>query len=211
MEIINRTLLNIYSLWNGVKEEKKIEEKIEEEKECVICYEEDVKLIKFKWCKHKCICLDCYLKMDPINEPIKCPLCRGEIRYTDGYNKSEAINKIFYDDTIYYNFLKNYLSTITLPQRENTIYESYENIPLKMKFTVYQCECLLDIIKNSDEYILRHMIVSMCREPWNIDVKLGKSGVCYYGNMGEIPYDLGDMLKIIIKNHESMKERNIYR
>ena len=56
-------------------------------------------------------------------------------------------------------------------------------------FTLDQSEELLCTPrKDIDDYHkFQNLAVAICEEPWNVDVALGGSGVCYYGNLGERP------------------------
>ena len=58
-------------------------------------------------------------------------------------------------------------------------------------FTVSESEQLLMNSRNDlpSFYKFQNLVVAMCTEPWNVDTRLGGSGVCYFGNMAEVPND----------------------
>lgn len=84
---------------------------------------------------------------------------------------------------------------------------NYRNFPYYL-LSVKTVEKLLEIcnknkdVHPSDTYILRNYLVSLCMFPWNIDINKGSSGVCYHGNMGEIPSSMSTLLELMLRNHE---------
>jgi hypothetical protein len=56
---------------------------------------------------------------------------------------------------------------------------------------------LKDNGKNASE--IGNMLVRMCNTPWLVDVKLASSGVCYFGNFGEVP-SLNELLILLCSN-----------
>ena len=187
---------------------------IKEEDHCVICFEEDISLIKFYKCQHQCICLECYLKVEN-KKNFTCPLCRTIVARTDGYNRSLTLRKLYPMSDEYYGFLKMYLGAVKTNRLKNTckiLYDSYKNLEIKYKLkkcklNIDQCENLLRLV--GDYEVLRQIIVCMCIEPWKIDVKLGNSGVCHYGNLGEEPKDLIKMIHILESNYKTLITKKI--
>lgn len=177
---------------------------IKAEDHCVICFEEDISLIKFYKCQHQCICLECYLKVEN-KRTFTCPLCRTIVEQTD------ALRKLYPISDEYFGFLKMYLKTVKTNRLKNTcktLYDSYKNLEIKCKLSIDQCEILLRLVNECE--ILRQIIVCMCIEPWKIDVKLGNSGVCYYGNLGVEPKDLLKMINILENNYKTLiNQKNI--
>jgi hypothetical protein len=44
------------------------------------------------------------------------------------------------------------------------------------------------LIKDPKEhYWALNMLVSFCEKPWDVDLKLGSHGLCYFGNFGDKP------------------------
>jgi hypothetical protein len=54
---------------------------------------------------------------------------------------------------------------------------------------VDQCEMLLNIVDTvpKDASCLKNFLVALCDTPWKVDINLGSFGVCYYGNLGDVP------------------------
>lgn len=189
---------------------------------CSICLDDDREMVLFKPCQHSCVCINCYAKLivNEINKTCRlCPICRTPIQYaiTNDKLQMKIINKIFKENFQYFNFLKNYIqiqnNEFYKVNGENVcsvILDTWKNINFEMKFTVTQCEELLSLISNNENDRIRQIIVCMCRAPWNIDSKLGRSGSCYYGNMGIVPSTgLTGMINRIKNNHESLKKRKL--
>ncbi len=77
--------------------------------------------------------------------------------------------------------------------------------------SVKQTEELLEKIVSievKNKYRLQNALVAMCNLPWSVDVHLGGSGVCYYGNLGEIPSTLEMAVGILRKNHLSSMQKS---
>lgn len=74
-----------------------------------------------------------------------------------------------------------------------------------LKLSIDQVETILQMgekisLFDGDGYVFRNMFVQMCIFPWKVDVKLGTHGVCYFGNLGEDPTSLFNMLHLLKKN-----------
>jgi hypothetical protein len=76
--------------------------------------------------------------------------------------------------------------------------------------SVEQTEKLLEMvapIEFKNKYRLNNALVAMCKLPWGVSVCLGGSGVCYYGNFGEMPHTLKIAIDILHKNHLSLMQK----
>lgn len=81
--------------------------------------------------------------------------------------------------------------------------------------SVAQCEQLLQrcqtngITALAGGHRMQHVLVSLCRHPWAVDAALGQSGVCYHGNMGDVP-SLCGVMRTLKNNAEHVSGRLAY-
>ena len=188
------------------KDNKDNKDKNDLDDKCVCCL--DKKAYVMLPCKHTCLCIICTAALfQKFTKPL-CPLCRQEFTkntyFTEHNNLNKAIDPLFEDATDLFSCLEIYLNSISpsditktteIVQNIYTIFDSLfstNSLTLKL-LTLTQTINLLNIIHNKKllshhpNYCLQHIIVAMCRNPWNVPTELGSSGVCYYGNLGETP------------------------
>lgn len=187
---------------------------------CVICLDQLIN-VKLLSCKHSCLCSVCYIELFHQNNGIiLCPLCRTTNKSAYVANLEEITN-IFINErgNDFFDFLKSYFRLISVPDKIDgvldTIHDNYITLDSKGPcLSIEQVEILLKLVidkgffisKNSNR--LRNLLVALCREPWNIDVNLGTHGVCYYGNLGEIP-SVNKAIILLHGNHRSLINRTM--
>jgi len=199
---------------------------------CIQCDKTEA-CIGFARCKHMAYCVDCFRARELFNKPLPvlCVRC-----HEPGWNSffaapgnaattAKAIADL-YTNTSSANILSAALGGVidtckTLrvqkgePIKEAMLHQyksaamGYDRYPL---LAVDQCEALLSLAGHSGfydlegGYILRNVLVSFCRYPWLVSVDLGSHGVCYHGNMGEMP-DLCGTFRLTRRNISyAMKE-----
>ena len=185
--------------------------------ECCICFETTDNFIKFNPCHHQTMCVKCYLKTGWD----QCPICQQKISHSNGCSCDVSIicqnmcNLELVEK--YFKFIKSYLNAqdkgkIDIITIIHTITDAYQNLADKKicLISVDQCETLLQIAMDKcifeykDSHRLQHLLVRSCREGWKVDVKLGGSGVCYYGNMGDPLGSIEKTMSYVKSNHQGM-------
>lgn len=201
----------------------------EEDKSCVVCLDNDVEieLVEPKKCSHKCLCIGCYLKLSKMmtTETITCPLCRTETRFA--YGSAKKLCSVLYSDRLnddFFKFLKNYVKILTpfsnMEKISETIRGGYKDMFLKNEkyplLTVDQVEIILKMafdVKldvNNSFHKFQHLLVCLCIHPWTVSIPLASSGVCYHGNMGDMP-TLKRGKDLIMENQKSIFDGGIVK
>lgn len=206
---------------------------MEEENKCLYCFDENVQLLKYSNCNHSVYCKECYVNNilenfkqsldDHIEHKfgiVNCLICKKENSFISGCSIKD-INYLITDNekqTDFYNFIEKLLKVTkvgncNIKQLVNTILEIYIELfnkygkPILLKAN--QSEILLQIcIDNGimnlqNNHKIRNLLVALSFEPWNVDKNIGGCGVCYHGNMGDIPGVYGGF-KILYYNHLKM-------
>lgn len=148
--------------------------------ECPICLDREVD-VELQ-CKHE-YCLRCAIKVNT------CPMCRSEVLRIFLLEKSELDNKIpieFPDNPLLFKSISDIIKKHRLRVSELITQVSFE---VKGFLSLTQTETLLSLAKTLGilDYKVEQNIVKLCNTPWSVDVGLGGSGVCYFGNTGYVP------------------------
>ena len=188
------------------------------EAECAVCL--DAKPNVLLTCRHACICTVCLreLLQDGV---LKCPLCRHERNQAVLLDMKSSLTDVArdmdhreLDDTLYRLLLAllEIASTTTFNPTQvwDTIQAYYKTTPGVI--SVDQAESLLTMAEkknlplHKEYYGIQALIVILTSFPWSVDVRLASSGVCYYGNMGNVP-SLIMMANLYTANHDKILGR----
>ena len=180
---------------------------------CVLCKGREA-LIGYSLCKHKVYCLTCFDDHNVYDEhrPISCKNCdqQGWGRFlvrpgNPSITAKTAADRLTNDESadLLAAALRAVIDTcanLRLPDSqhiESAFVNQYQLFALTYMLypllKVDQCENLLTAAKRAgfyemkSGYKLRNILVSFCRYPWLVSVDIGSHGVCYHGNMGELP------------------------
>lgn len=197
--------------------------------ECVVCMDTEVN-ITFINCKHTCICFKCYMKLIDDKYNIKCPMCRqmndcvSYNKFNDRMNEANKLANVLYDDekeceNDLFLFVKSYIRKLS-PSRDThdiikNICEYYNDVcadkqnDIGVKINISHIQEILKIahdrglIQTKNGYKLQHLFVAMSISPWSVPLSLASSGICYYGNMGDIPNPIQN-INLHKSNHKSV-------
>jgi hypothetical protein len=76
--------------------------------------------------------------------------------------------------------------------------------------TVHQTETAIKLLENASSHRLTNwlnLMVALCMNPWLVDVKVGRHGVCYFGNYGETPKSMEAAFAIVRYNFQMLHRR----
>jgi uncharacterized protein YeeX (DUF496 family) len=171
--------------------------------ECCICMDNLSDTI-FRPCDHT-VCLECavYLSFEKIKQ---CPLCRAEFKSIVPHFKcSKPSNisdlvKIFPKSDVLAKTIMSVAKKITDKTKLISLIHNIGN-EISGFMSLTEAETILQYLKDNGKNTceIGNMIVRMCNTPWLVDVKLASSGVCYFGNFGEIP-SLNELLTLLCSN-----------
>ncbi len=174
-----------------------------EQDECPICV--DAKpAVRVDPCGHT-FCLACILRCNP------CPLCRGECKYLCYNVKVQSPTQTrlelakLYPPGNLYPAIKQLVRGANAKKVAGQIAAMVAEVGGWL--TVAQANKLLARAEKHGilEFPVRSTIVQLCHLPWDVDLKLGCDGLCYYGYNGDPPplYTAIGMLKEREKNRIS--------
>jgi uncharacterized protein YeeX (DUF496 family) len=171
--------------------------------ECCICID-NLSDTTFRPCDH-IVCLECavYLSFEKNKQ---CPLCRTEFKSIVPYFKcSKPSNisdlvKIFPKSDILAKTIMSVAKKITDKTKLISLIHNIGN-EISGFMSLTEAETILQYLKDNGKNAseIGNMIVRMCNTPWLVDVKLASSGVCYFGNFGDIP-SLSLLLSLLCSN-----------
>lgn len=191
--------------------------------DCCICLDKKA-IVTLRPCKHECLCVRCLLTTKAGNSNIYCPICRAEVKWYDSTASiNDCLECMFRDDELIFKALESYFGNLSSGAIDNTdeikktVYDVFEAICNLNKesyplLTVEHTNSLLKLCVEKHihtlhkNYILKNILVSMCKQPWDVDGALGTHGVCYHGNMGDKP-SLKEGIALIQSNYKIIKER----
>lgn len=161
--------------------------------ECAICLDREVDM-EFQ-CNHG-YCFQCAVKIST------CPLCRTPVSriYLVDESRVNAMTPIeFPENPLLFKSL-----SIVIKQNIADVSKLITQISYELKgfLSITQTETLLDIAKSRGilDSDIEKNLVKLCNVPWNVDVSLGGSGVCYHGNIGYSPDNYQHARQIILEN-----------
>lgn len=190
---------------------------------CCVCLDQ-MSQVRYDPCGHLNVCVGCHFKMNPLlirKTPI-CPVCRAECFLFSWYSPTafaQALSKIrtavfaHQNTTKIYAFCKTVLRLYDTPDRAvEVLKEAIQELVLvepvllmpkdNIETLLTQASDKFGTFPNFDR--LQKMLVQLCQEPWSVDVSLGGSGVCYYGNFGDPPYNLQQYINMLKENIRSI-------
>lgn len=169
---------------------------MEESPECAICMEA-LPNVYVCPCQHE-LCLRCALTIK------LCPFCRGDIKRLDYCVKYKTAAETrrnlaaMYPPGDLYKAIKPLIRGNDAEKIAALITSVVDLVGGWL--TVAQANKLLARAEETNvrEYFLCKLVVQLCHLPWDVDLKLGGCGLCYYGNYGDAPslQDAINMLRV---------------
>jgi hypothetical protein len=177
------------------------------------------------------MCADCHFKMNPLSsqETPTCPICRAKCAHViwepalDFARVVPDLEKLVLNcDSEFEELLflqcKVAIKTQTDVARlccaflksRTAIQSETPTRPVLLSLT--QTETLLRLAEEKfgnvyEVFTIRNLLVAMCQRPWSVDKSLGRSGVCYMGNLGAEPVGLQEYLNILKNNLTLLSQR----
>ena len=191
---------------------------------CVICRRDfNHVIIQHGNCKHSAYCMPCFVELvksffkNDFSFPgIKCPICKHFTSHMLNIDISDFINRFVDYDEKFFTMIKMYLEKTsfvnfdmkTLKEIVSEYYINKHTNDGRMNLLkVSECDELLRIAQkflvsqsNNNNYQILNLLVCSCREPWDVEPKLGNYGICYHGNMGET-HDKFRLITQLQNNH----------
>jgi hypothetical protein len=193
--------------------------------ECIICLDGDAQ-IRFRGCKHCVACCKCFIDKDGGARLASCPVCRTKVVDMEA-SPPFTIDGLVHDHVMselgaQHNerlvramefIVRGSVGAIQLCRKAMTHYsESAESSGFPM-LSVDQAESLITAAGKRvghDEFVyyVHHLFVCMCVHPWNVDKKVGRSGLCYYGNFGQKPF-LREGIAMVVMNRSMLMKASL--
>lgn len=203
---------------------------------CLLCDERDAEIATSR-CQHLNLCVRCFYESDRWRRsPNNCDRCGVQVWNYDGRGGAATIERVVAmrcfaalggDDVHAHLSQVLRLARAAHVGNADALIKSLCDALLEHAtdgdddgrryplLTVDACERLLvecdhlglNEIQNGDK--LHNVLVSFCREPWNVDAKVGSHGVCYHGNMGSAPTVL-EAVRCIERNLRYITGKDAY-
>lgn len=196
-------------------------EDLENKTKCMLCLGNEASVIPgFCKCKENIplLCIKCFINIWNSKQR-KCPKCSSNtnvFNFDSQMNVGDIYTNIFVsinakNSSDLYKCLKTYLTGVKQSNGDEQdivtnivdMYKKfYKEEKVCIRLTVDQIEDLLEMYDLLGNYYKIHqLLVCLCEYPWKVDVKLGRSGVCYFGNLGDRPR-LSTLASMIVTNEK---------